>query len=119
MKELTFDEWVKRYVDKTGDKVYIPDGFQLAFDEEHGFFVFGFVEWNSKAWLQFGATCVNSWKWMFGCVIETVIDNGLAGCLTLTKKNPKAYTRLTGAKHQGTDNEGYHIFTWEVQDVQF
>ena len=116
---MTLQEWIDRYESKTGDTFSVADGFKFAFDEEHGFFVFGFTEWNGKAWLQFGATCVNSWKWIFESVIDTVKLNNLAGCLTLTKANPKAYARLTGAKYQCTDNEGYHVFTWEVQDVQF
>ena len=37
---ITFQQWVERYERKTGDKVNIPEHFQLAFDEQHGFFCF-------------------------------------------------------------------------------
>ena len=116
---MTFDEWVSRYVRKTGDVVNIPEHFQLAFDEQHGFFVFGFSEWKGKHWLEIRQTCVNSWMWVFNAVATTVVDNKLAGVLTYTKHNPSAYARLTGAKYIETLSDGYHVFIWEVQDVQF
>lgn len=115
---MTLSSWITRYESKTGEQFTVPDRFQLAFDEQHGFFVFGFTIWQGKEWLQFGATCVDSWKWVFDSVKDTVIINNLAGCLTKTHRNPKAYAKLTGAKYQGIDDDGSHIFTWEVSDVQ-
>lgn len=111
-------DWITRYESKTGEQFSVPDGFQLAFDEAHGFFVFGFSLWQGKEWLQFGATCVDSWQWVFDSVKDTVIMNNLAGCLAKTKRNSKAFGKLLGAKYQGIDDDGSHIFTWEVSDVQ-
>ena len=115
---MTFDKWVERYEHKTGDKVFIPDGFQLAFDEQHGFFVFGFVMWQGKEWLEIRQTCVDSWQWVYQSVEDTVYMNNLAGVLTYTKRNPKAYAKQTGAKYIETLSDGCHVFIWEVQDVQ-
>ena len=115
----TIETWIADYERKTGEKFSIPPNFQLAFDEQHGFFVFGFSEWKGKHWLELRQTCVNSWMWVFNAIATTVLDNNLAGVLTYTKHNPKAYTRLTGAKYIETLSDGCHVFIWEVQDVQF
>lgn len=57
---MTFEDFVAKYEKKTGDKFEIPDGFQLAFDETHGFFAFGFGNWQGKTWLEICATYVDS-----------------------------------------------------------
>ena len=115
---MTLQEWIDRYETKTGDTFSVNDGFQLAFDLEHGFFVFGFVMWQGKGWLELRQTCVNSWQWVYQSVEDTVYMNNLAGVLTYTKRNPKAYAKLTGAKYVETLSDGCHVFVWEVQDVQ-
>ena len=116
---MTLPEWISKYTRKTGEQFSIPPNFQLAFDEQHGFFVFGFSWWNNKEWIQFAAVCTNSWKWVFDSVIDTVMENKLEGCMAKTNRNPKAYAKLTSGKYYGDDTDGGHIFTWEVQDVQF
>ena len=117
MKELTFDEWVKRYVDKTGDKVYIPEGFQLAFDPAHGIFCFAFGEFEGREWLEICCSCIDSWKWLYDSVAETVINNKLAGVIASTNRNPKAFCKLTGAKSREMP-DGSFLLIWEVQNVQ-
>ena len=37
---MTLPEWISKYTRKTGEQFNVPDGFQLAFDEQHGFFLF-------------------------------------------------------------------------------
>src|SRR5665647_2061393 len=112
-------DFIQKYKAKTGDAFSIPDGFQIAFDEQHGFFIFGFSKWDNRDWLEIQQTCVDSWLWVFGAVVETIIDNGLAGVLTYTRRNPKAYARLTGAKYIETLPGNCHMFILEVQDVEF
>lgn len=56
MESKSLEEFVAKYEKKTGDKFEVPDGFQLAFDEAHGFFVFGFGNWQGKTRLEICAT---------------------------------------------------------------
>lgn len=111
--------WIERYERKTGEAFTIPPEFQLAFDPQHGFFAFGFSMWQGKEWLELCSTSVDSWQWVFDSVIDTVRANNLAGCLAKTNRNHKAFGKVLGAKYQGIDIDGSHVFTWEVQDVQF
>ena len=36
---MTLAEWIAKYEAKTGEQFSVPDGFKLAFDEEHGVFL--------------------------------------------------------------------------------
>lgn len=114
---MTLTEWIAKYEKKTGEQFSMPDGFQLAFDLDHGFFVFGFGEWKGKSWLELKQTCVNDWQWLRDCVKESVYANKLNGVLATTNRNHKAYSKLTGAKYAETLADGRHVLIWEVSDV--
>ncbi len=103
-------------MDKTGEEFEIPSGFLLAFDEHHGFFVFGYGTYNDELWLEIKQTCTDEHKWVFSAVEDTVHRNRLAGVLTTIKTNPRAYARLTGGKHIETDAEGRHVIAWRAED---
>lgn len=110
-------DFIQKYEAKTGETVKIPDGFQLAFDEQHGFFVFGFGEWQGLHWLDVGATYVDSWQWLYDSVKDTVTNNGLAGVIATTTRNPKAFCKLTGATRYEKRADGQFVLIWEVPNV--
>lgn len=115
---MILPDYITKYESKTGEQFNVPEGFQLAFDEKHGFFVFGFGEWKGKQWLEIGATQVDSWKWLYDSVKDTVLQNDLAGVIATTHRNPKAFVKLTGASRYEEYN-GLFVVIWEVQNVKY
>ena len=113
---MTFEQWVARYEKKTGERFYIPDDFQLAFDEDEGFFVFKIGDWQGRKWMEIQGVCVKRVQWIHDSVIDFVKKENLAGVVSRTKRNPKAYRKATGANMMDEGNGSFLVF-WEVQNV--
>lgn len=112
---MTLDEWVAKYEKKTGEQFVVPDGFKLAFDEQHGFFCFTVAFKDGIEYVDIAHTCVDSFKWAFDIVESFAKANGIKYMATATKRNPKAYARLTGATRKPEyDYDGYKVFVKEV-----
>lgn len=112
---MTLAEWVAKYEKKTGEQFSFPDGFKLAFDEKHGFFTFTSDVRDGVTFVNIGATCVNEWKWVIGELTPLAKSIGARYFATATKRNPKAYAKLTGTQHKPEyDYDGYKVFVREV-----
>ena len=115
---MTLPEWISKYTRKTGEQFSNPPNFQLAFDEQHGFFCFKADCKDGVTFVNIGATCVNEWKWVIGELTPLAKSIGARYFATATKRNPKAYARLTGATHKPEyDYDGYMVFVKEVSNV--
>ena len=104
----TLSEWINSYERKAGEPFnLLPDSTMWA-DHKHGI-----VTWEIKHgnfWLRHCSCDFRFWMPIINGFVKTL---GFAYALTLTKRNPVAYARLTGAKHIG-DVDGWHLFKWEV-----
>ena len=115
---MTFQEWVNKYEIKTGDTFSVAEGFQLAFDEKHGFFCFMADYRDGVRFINISHTCVNSWKWVLDQIIPLAKAIGATHLATATNRNPEAYAKLTGGiRKPEYDYDDYKVFVMEVPDV--
>jgi hypothetical protein len=91
---MTLDEWIQRYVDKTGDYPYIREGFQVVFQEEYGFFY-----WRVDGDVfEVDHVCTDNRLWWREKAVEAAKELGCRIFRTHTHRNPAAYQRLMGCK---------------------
>jgi hypothetical protein len=115
IKAKTFDEWVNLYEHKTGEEFIVFEGFRLAFDPVDGFFLFKVDEKDGVKFINIAHTCVTSWKWVIDSLRDYAIAVGATYYATATKRNEKAYAKLTGGiRKPEYDYDGYKVFVKEV-----
>lgn len=115
---MTFQQWVEKYQRKTKEQFFVPDGFHLAFDEEHGFFCFTADYRDGVIFINISHTCVDSWKWVLEQIIPLAKAIGATHLATATNRNPEAYAKLTGGiRKPEYDYDDYKVFVMEVPDV--
>jgi hypothetical protein len=107
MPKTIFD-WVEAYGKKAGEPFELLPNATLWADHKHGIVTWEIV--NGEFWVRH---CSCDYKHWFPIVHSFAKGLGYKYALTLTKRNPIAYARLTGAKHMGDINDD-HLFTWEV-----
>ena len=113
---MTFEQWVDKYEHKTGEPFSIGDEFQLAFDEAHGFFVFKPDYRDGVLFINIAHTCVDEWKWVINTLEPYAHAIGATYYATATKRNPRAYQKLTGTTRKPEyDYDDYKVFVLEVQ----
>ena len=101
-------DWVQAYNKKAGEQFnLLPDATMWA-DHKHGI-----VSWEIKDgnfWIRHCSCDFRYWLPILNSFAKSL---GFTYALTLTKRNYKAYERLTGAKYID-DVDGWHLFKWEV-----
>lgn len=113
---MTLAEWVAKYESKTGENFSFPDGFKLAFDEAHGFFLFKPDYRDGVLFINIAHTCTDSWSWVIETLRPYAIALGAKYYATATKRNEKAYQRLTKTTRKPEyDYDDYKVFVLEVQ----
>lgn len=90
---MEFNEWVKRYVEKTGDEHICPDGYTTLFDKDKGYAQYK-VE-NNRLWVY--ETCGDGQYW-YNLGIKMCLDNHIPYLCTICTRRILPYLRLMGGK---------------------
>lgn len=115
---MTLAQWIAKYENKTGEGFSVPDGFQIAFDDNKGFFCFQLDYRDGIKFVNISHTSTNDWKWVIDTLEPLAKAYGAPYYATATKRNPDAYMKLTGATRKPEyDYSGYKVFIKEVNHV--
>jgi hypothetical protein len=111
---MTLDEWIQRYVDKTGEYPKIPPGFKVVFQPEHGFFYWA-VEGDV---FYIDHVCTADRLWWKKQATDAARALGCKIFRTFTHRNPKAYAKLMGATENkalsGVKANGKYYYCFEM-----
>lgn len=89
---MTMQEWIDRYEAKA-EKFSIDDDTHVFFSPEDGFICWQKIGES----LYLNHTCVKDVEWARARAYELAKENGCRYLITLVKRNPVAYQRLTRA----------------------
>lgn len=121
----SFEEWVKRYEEKTGDKHEVPKGFRTIFDERRGYAQFMLsadkttlvmeeVSGDGRFWYLWAIKFCRDYKVKKLCITCTrnifAYLRGIGKC-KITKKEIQP-ERHNGYKIEGVTHEGLRFFCW-------
>lgn len=104
----TLIDWIDLYNKKSGEQFCLLPNATMWADHKHGI-----VTWEVKEGQFWIRHCSCDFRYWLPILNEFVKSLGFTYALTTTRRNPQAYTRLTGAKHIGEMNDR-HLFMWEV-----
>lgn len=120
----SFEEWVKRYEEKSGDKHVVPKGSRTIWDEEKGYAQFLLSA--DKQLLAIEETCGDG-KFWYNWAIQFCREHNIARFCTTCTRNILPYLRGMGGKitkkeiqperHngykiEGVTHEGLRFFCW-------
>ena len=114
---MKFYEWVNLFETKTGEKFYIPPGYELYFDEDKGFMVWK----NDNGIFRVDQTSTSDYLHMVDFAFNKANELGCETGETRTRRNAKAFAKLFNAE---VVLEGYDLETgiptsiirWKIDD---
>lgn len=116
---MKFYEWANLFEKKSGEKIYLPPDYNLAFDEEKGF-----MFWKKDGnILKMNQTCTHDGKYWIRWALDKAAELGCSKARTSVRRNIKAYLRLFGGNvvdvtyGQGPEHPVY-VVEWRPEDAK-
>lgn len=111
---MTFEEWVKKYEEKTGDEHYLPDGFVTLYDAEKGYAQYGVGKNMNRLYVY---ECCGDGRHWYDVGVKICRDNKIPYMVTICTRSLMPYLRLLRFKITKKDKQSCRNDGWKLEGV--